>query len=236
MTLGRPEEGLDIYERLVKPDQPEERPPPPEARYRFLDVPTSRNSKEYLRIAAYSALAELNLPDQQSILEDGLLDSSPRLCGQRGLEGLSRAGLAAQFSNRCDVPCKTTCPPVRIAAMNVLSEARMTAIMPRLVEKVARTEDGPEAVFAYAALYRLGKRDMLVDITGAATLPDPETRMAALGVLGRLKHSSSLAVLSQGVYDPEPQVRAFAAGALGELGQPDAVAPLTHALGDEIRA
>ena len=116
--------------------------------------------------------------------------------------------------------------------MNALSEAQVTDIIPQLIE-VARTEDGPEGVFAYAALYRLGKQDMLVDITGAATLPDPETRMAALGVLGRLKHSSSLSVLSQGVYDPEPQVRAFAAGALGELGQPGAVAPLTHALGDE---
>ena len=77
------------------------------------------------------------------------------------------------------------------------------------------------------------EQDMLADITGAATLPDPETRMAALGVLGRLKRPSSLSVLSQGVYDPEPPVRAFAAGALGEFGQPGAVAPLTHALGDE---
>ena len=67
--------------------------------------------------------------------------------------------------------------------MNALSEAKVTEIMPDLIE-VARRDDGPEAVFAYAALYRLGKQDMLTDITGAATLPDPDVRMAALGVLG----------------------------------------------------
>ena len=44
--------------------------------------------------------------------------------------------------------------------------------------------------------------------------------MAALGVLGRLKRPSSLAVLAQAVYDPDPSVRAFAAGALGEFGSP----------------
>jgi HEAT repeat protein len=115
--------------------------------------------------------------------------------------------------------------------MDALSDAHVADIVPLLI-KIARTEDGPEAIFAYAALYKLGKKDMLVDITGAATLPDPETRMAALGVLGRLKRPSSLATLSQGVYDPEAPVRAFAAGALGEFGKPEAVAPLTHALGD----
>ena len=71
-------------------------------------------------------------------------------------------------------------PAVRIAAINWLSEANVTDIKPYLIE-VARTDDGPEAVFAYAALYRLGKLDMLTDITGAATLPDPDVRMAALG-------------------------------------------------------
>ena len=229
VKLGRPEEGLDIYERLVKVDQLDDLTLLRQLAVSFLSAHV-RDPKEHIRIAAYSALAELSLPDQQPILEDGLLDTSP-LVRARAIEGLGRAGLAAK-SNPLRRALQDDMLPVRIAAMNVLSEGHVTDIMPRLVE-VARTEDGPEAVFAYAALYTLGKQDMLVDITSAATLPDPETRMAALGVLGRLKRFSSLAVLSQGVYDPDAPVRAFAAGALGEFGQPGAIAPLTHALDDE---
>jgi len=229
VKLGRPEEALDIYERLIKSDQPDDRALLRQLALSFLSAYV-RDPKEHIRIAAFSALAELHLPDQQSLLEDGLLDASP-LVRARAVEGLGRSGFAAT-SGPMRRALQDDMSSVRIAAMNALSEAHVTNIMPQLL-RVARTEDGPEAVFAYAALYRLGKQDMLLDITGAATLPDPETRMAALGVLGRLKRSSSLAVLSQGVYDPEASVRAFAAGALGEFGQPDAVAPLTHALSDE---
>src|SRR5262245_6100465 len=229
LKLGRAEEAVPLYDRLITGTQPDD---PLLLRALALTMITShvRDAQEYVRIAAYSALGELGLPETQSILEDGLLDASP-LVRARAVEGLGHAGLAAKSA-----PLRRALlddmPPVRISAMTVLSEAKITDIVPRLTE-VARMEDGPEGVFAYAALYRLGKDNMLIDITGAATLPDPETRMAALGVLGKLKRPSTLAVLALGVYDPEPAVRAFAAGALGEFGQPGAVAPLTHAIGHE---
>ena len=175
-------------------------------------------------------LAELGPAETQAVLEDGLLDASV-LVRARAADAIGKAGLAGK-SGPLRRALNDAMPAVRIAAMNSLSEANVTDIMPYLIE-VARTDDGPESVFAYAALYRLGKQDMLTDITGAATLPDPDVRMAALGILGRLKRPSSLSVLSQGVYDPEPSVRAFAAGALGDYGQVGGVAPLTHALGDE---
>jgi len=229
LKLGRPEEGLAIYERAIKNNQRDDLAWLRQLAISFLSA-SVRNPQEYIRIAAYTALAELGLPETRSILEDGLLDASP-LVRARAAEGIDRAGLAGK-SGALRRALQDDMLAVRIAAMTALSGATVSDIMPRLIE-VARREDGPEAVFAYAALYKLGKKDMLVDITGAATLPNPETRMAALGVLGQLKESSTLAVLSQGVYDPEASVRAFAAGALGEFGRPEAVAPLTHALGDE---
>ena len=229
LKLGRPEEGLAIYERAIKNNRRDNLAWLRSLAISFLSA-SVRDSQDYVRIAAYTALAELGLPETRSILEDGLLDASP-LVRARAAEGIGRAGLAGK-SGPLRRAMQDSMLAVRIATMTALSDANVTDIMPRLIE-VARTEDGPEAVFAYAALYKLGKKDMLVDITGSATLPDPETRMAALGVLGQLKAASTLAVLSQGVYDPEASVRAFAAGALGEFGRPEAVAPLTHALGDE---
>jgi HEAT repeat protein len=229
LKLGRPEEALTLYQRLVPIDQPDD---PGLLHHLALSFLTShvRDSQEYVRITAYSMLAELGLAETQAVLEDGLLDASV-LVRARAADAIGKAGLAGK-SGPLRRALNDAMPPVRIAAMNALSEAKVTDIIPHLIE-VARTDDGPEAVFAYAALYRLGKQDMLTDITGAATLPEPDVRMAALGVLGRLKRPSSLSVLSQGVYDPEPSVRAFAAGALGDYGQAGGASPLTHALGDE---
>jgi len=229
LKLGRPEEALTLYQQLIPPDLPDD---PALLRPLALTFLTShvRDSQEYVRIAAYTVLAELGLAETQPVLEDGLLDTSV-LVRARAAEAIGKAGLAGK-SGPLRRALNDAMPAVRIAAMNTLSEAKVTDITPHLIE-VARTDDGPEAVFAYAALYRLGKQNMLTDITGAATLPDPDVRMAALGVLGKLKRPSSLSVLSQGVYDPEPSVRAFAAGALGDYGQVGGIAPLTHALGDE---
>jgi HEAT repeat protein len=229
LKLGRPEEGLTLYQRLVPEDHPDD---PALVRPLALSFLTShvRDTQEYVRVAAYTILAEVGLAETQAVLEDGLLDASV-LVRARAADAIGKAGLAGK-SGPLRRALTDTMPAVRIAAMNALSEANVSEIKPYLIE-VARTDDGPEAVFAHAALYRLGKLDMLTDITGAATLPDPDVRMAALGVLGKLKRPSSLAVLSQAVYDPEPPVRAFAAGALGDYGQAGGVAPLTHALGDE---
>jgi HEAT repeat protein len=229
LKLGRPEEALPLYQRLIPTDQPDD---PALLRPLALSFLTShvRDPQEYVRIMAYTMLAELGLPETHAVLEDGLLDGSV-LARARAADAIGKAGLAGK-SGPLRRALSDAMPAVRIAAMNALSEANVTEIKPYLIE-VARTDDGPESVFAYAALYRLGKQDMLTDITEAATLPDPEVRMAALGVLGQLKRTSSLSVLSQGVYDPEPSVRAFAAGALGDYGQAGGSGPLTHALGDD---
>lgn len=230
LKLGHPEDAFTLYQRLVPTDQPDD---PVLLRAVALGMITShvRDTKEHVRIAAYTTLAELGLKETRPVLEDGLLDSSV-LVRARAVEAIGRAGLAST-SGPVRRALQDEMPAVRIAAMNALADANATDIIPRLLE-VARNEDSPEGIFAYAALYKLGKHDMLTDITSAATLPDPEVRMAAFGVLGRLKRPSTVSVLSQGVYDPEPSVRAFAAGALGEYGTADGVAPLTHALGDEV--
>jgi HEAT repeat protein len=230
VRLGRTDEALSLYRRLP---QAGEAPDPALLRPLALGVITSRvrDPKEHVRIAAYTVLAELGLKETAAILEDGLLDSSV-LVRARAAEAIGRAGLADK-SGALRRALNDEMPTVRIAAINALGEAKAGDLKQRFLE-IGRTEEGPEAIFAYAALYRLGQTDTLIDITNACTLPDAEVRMAALGVLGRLKRPASLAVLSQAVYDPNPSVRAFAAGALGEFGSPGAVAPLTHAVGDDM--
>lgn len=230
VRLGRTTEALSIYQRLIPSGQAHDAAL---LRPLALAIITGhvRDHKEHVRIAAYTALAELGLPETAAILEDGLLDSSV-LVRARAAEAIGNAGLA-QKSGALRRALGDAMPTVRIAAINALGEAKAADLIPRFIE-IGRTEEGPESIFAYAALYRMGQSDRLADIAGAATLPDADVRMAALGVLGRLKRLSSLAILSQAVYDPNPSVRAFAAGALGEFGSAGGIAPLTHAIGDEI--
>jgi HEAT repeat protein len=230
VRLGRTDEALVLYHRLNPAGSAAD---PTVLRPLALSVITSRvrDHKEHVRIAAYTVLAELGLPETAAILEDGLLDTSV-LVRARAAEAIGKAGLAAR-SGALRRALNDSMPTVRIAAINALGEANASDLKQRF-EEIGRTEDGPEAIFAYAALYKLGQTGTLTDIINAATLPDAEVRMAALGVLGRLKHPASVAVLSQAVYDPNPSVRAFAAGALGEFGSPAGVAPLTHAVGDDI--
>ena len=92
--VGRPEEALQIYERLIKAGQSDDPALLRQIGIGFLSAYV-RNSREHLRIAAYSALADVSLPDQQSILEDGLLDSSP-IVRARAVEALGHAGLAGK--------------------------------------------------------------------------------------------------------------------------------------------
>ena len=230
VRLGRTDEALAIYTKWFPSGQTQDATL---LRPLALAVITSRvrDHKEHVRIAAYTALAELGLPETAAILEDGLLDSSV-LVRARAAEAIGKSGLAAK-SGALRRALGDEMPTVRIAAINALGEAKVTNLTQRFIE-IGRAEEGPEAIFAYAALYKMGQSDKLADITNAATLPDADVRMAALAVLGRLKRQASLAVLAQAVYDPNPSVRAFAAGALGEFGSPGGVAPLTHAVGDEM--
>ncbi|MGQ0666463.1 MAG: HEAT repeat domain-containing protein [Nitrospiraceae bacterium] len=229
VRLGRADEALAIYTKLNPPGETHDAAL---LRPLALAVITSRvrDRQEHVRIAAYTALAELGLRETAAILEDGLLDSSV-LVRARAAEAIGKVGLAAN-SGALRRALGDEMPTVRIAAMTALGEGQATDLTQRFVE-ISRRAEGPEAVFADAALYRLGRSDKFADITASATLPDADVRMAALGILGRLKRPASLAVLAQAVYDPIPSVRAFAAGALGEFGSPDGAAPLTHAVGDE---
>ncbi len=144
-----------------------------------------------IRIAAYTALAEMGESDTLPILEDGLLDSSA-LVRARAAEAIGRAGLAGRFS-ALKRALRDEAPGVRIAAINALSDAKVAGITDQLTE-IARVDEGPESIFAFAGLYKLGRTDVLTDISNAVTLPDPEVRMAALGMLGRLRRPASLLV------------------------------------------
>jgi HEAT repeat protein len=239
LRLGQPEAALPIYVTLTPPGQSDDPSTLRDLARAFISS-HARDPEEYVRIAAFTSLAETG--DRQAIplLEDGLLDPSI-LVRARAIEGLGRTAVQAKRSGQPapTAPLKRAlqdpAPPVRIAALDALGDVgdRNDADLLETLTKIARADEGPAQVFALAALVKLGRAQAFDEIMGAATLPNPDLRMAAIGVLGRLKRRSSLTLLTQSVYDPDESVRTFAAGALGDFADPAGVGALTHALGDD---
>lgn len=74
------------------------------------------------------------------------------------------------------------------------------------------------------------KADAFVGALGA---DEPEMRMAAATVLGRIGSNRATAALLKRLGDPNPRVRARIARAIGRLGDPRAVEPLAARMGEE---
>jgi HEAT repeat protein len=236
LKIGRPETAFKHYVRLVPVGQPDDRRLLHEIATAFI-ANHVRGPEEYVRIAAYTALKGVADPQMMPVLEDGLFDSSA-LVRALAAEGLGRALVASKSSKPSSAltalkrALQDPAPAVRIAAINALGDAGDQSVTD-VLRRMVRADEGALAVFAAAALVKLGHDEAFDDILSTATLPDPNARMAAIGILGRLKRPRAFTVLSQSIYDPDPTVRAFAAGALGEFGTPESAAPLTHAIGDE---
>lgn len=227
--LGRPEDAWPLYQQLIPQGSADDLPLLREIAWSTV-TSRMRDPQEHIRLAAFAVLAEFRTQDVGPLLEDSLLDPSV-VIRAKAAEAIGRAKLTSRTGTLLRA-LDDRAPSVRIAAMTSLGELGVASVRDRLVE-VVRRDEGPESVFAAGALIRLGREDMLADVSAAATYPDPEIRMAALGVLGRLKRPTTVSVLTQGVYDPDASVRAFAAGALGEFGQNSGLSALTHALADE---
>jgi HEAT repeat protein len=239
LRLGKPEAAWKMYLRMFPDGRQDEPRWLRDVAYSFV-VSRLRDRDEHVRVTAYTALAQNASREDIPLFEDGLLDSSI-LVRALAVEGLGRATAQAKRSERVEAlgflkrALDDPAPAVRIAALNALGDVgdRKDASLLDAITHLSETDEGAIQVFALAALVKLGRGEALADILSAATLPDSQARMAAVGVLGRLKRVASLPVLSRSIYDPDADVRAFAAGALGELGDPGAAAPLTHALADE---
>ncbi|WP_447973084.1 HEAT repeat domain-containing protein [Nitrospira sp. Kam-Ns4a] len=233
LRLGRAEAALKLYHQLVPPGRPDQLPWLRQLALAFI-TGHARDASEFVRVAAYTALAEVAGREAVPLLEDGLLDPSV-MVRARAVEGLGRTGPAGVAGVKRAL--KDPATAVRVAALHALGgeghRAGQDATLVEALTEIARREEGPPSVFALAVLVRWGREQALNGLLSAATLPDPETRMAALGVLGKLKRPATLSLLTQAVYDPDPSVRAFAAGALGEFGSPEGASALTHLLSDE---
>lgn len=144
--------------------------------------------------------------------------------------------------------------PVRKRAAEILGEleATDTKSINRLVEAAQNDPDGGVRAAAIDALDQQDRVEQLIEAMTGQDLqadgadwakadvfvkvlraPEPEMRMAAATVLGRIGSTRATAALLKQLGDPEPRVRARVARALGRIGDPQAVEPMMKRVRDD---
>ncbi len=135
LRLGRPEEALKLYPSLVPALQPDDSGLLRQLALSFI-TSRVRDPQEHVRIAAYTALAEIGDPETAPVLEDGLLDSSV-LVRARAAEAIGKAGLAAT-SGALKRALHDDIPAVRIAALNAFAETKAPGVREEFTRRARR--------------------------------------------------------------------------------------------------
>jgi HEAT repeat protein len=232
LKLGKPQEALREYDRLEQTFKLDDPALLTEVSLGFVVVLT-KDMREQMRGASYTALKDFESAEVVPYLENGLSDGSG-LVRALVVEGLGRTEQGRR-SQKLRKALDDQAGLVRAAVLKVLGRSRDRSVLP-LLEK-ALTEDQPVVrLAASGALYHMGRTDMWDRIRKAATVAHPEERATALRLLGELQDPRGLPVLVEAMKDPQPSVRGAAVSALGDLGESQAVSQLEEALQDTIPA
>ncbi len=229
---GKPLEALAVYDGLVPPGKPDDKPLLREVALGFI-MPLLKDMRDQMRGAGYTALREIESDEAVPYFEDGLSDGSGVV---RALvsEGLARLK-TGQKSERFRKAVTDQAAFVRANVLKGLGRSGdRTAIA--VVEPALKDDQGLVRAVAAGALVMLGRKESFSDVLKAAQAGNPEDRGAAVRILGELQDRRALPVLQAALKDRQPSIRGAAAASLGELGMPEATVPLTSLLTDPVPA
>lgn len=232
IKLGRPMEALTEYERLESRTGRQQISLLRDVAVGFI-IPSTKDMREQMRGAAYTALKELDSDEAIPYFEDGLSDGSG-LVRTLAVEGLGRLE-AGRRSARLRQALEDQAAMVRTAALKALGRSRDRSVV-GLLERSLQDEQPTVRVTASGAMAMLGRSEGWNRVRQAAAASNPEERGTALRMLGELKDRRALPILGEALGDPQPSVRGAAAVALGDLGLSEAAPSLASALSDPIPA
>jgi HEAT repeat protein len=232
LRLGKPKEALLDYEQLAQQLGHDEVPLLRQVALGFITVLT-KDMREQMRGAAYTALKDFESAETVPYLEDGLMDGSG-LVRALAVEGLGKTE-GGRRSAKLRQALEDQAGLVKAGVLKVLGHSGDRAAVP-LFEKSLKDEQPVVRLAAAGALYHVGRTSMWEQVRAAAMTANPEERATALRLMGDLKDDRSLGILLNAITDPQPSVRGAAASALGDLGKVEGITALQHALEDKIPA
>ncbi len=230
LGLGNPKDALTEYDNLVQALKQEDQSILRELSLGFILVLT-KDMREQMRGAAYTALKEWQSPDAIPFFEDGLSDGSGlvRALAAEGLAKLDAGRRSPKFRQALDDQAVL----VKEVVLKGFAKSNDHSVIP-LAEPLLKDLEIRVRVAAAEVLCNLKRPKGCELLLQYAKAPNPDERTSAIRALVDRQSAETLSVLFESSEHKQPSVRGAAAAALSHVSTAEAVAALTRLLNDPL--
>ncbi|MGC4096187.1 MAG: HEAT repeat domain-containing protein [Nitrospira sp.] len=230
LKLGNAKDALTDYDELVKVLKQDDPSILRELSLGFI-VALTKDMREQMRGAAYTALKDWQSPDAIPFFEDGLSDGSG-LVRALAAEGLAKSD-AGRRSPKFRLGLDDQAVLVKEAVLKGFAKSNDLTVLP-LVEPAFKDPEVRVRIAAAEVLCHLKRSRGCELLFQHAKAPNPEERTPAIRALGEWQSAETLSVLFESSEHKQPSVRGAAATGLSHVSTAAAVAVLTRLLKDPL--
>lgn len=230
LRLGKPKDALVEYDALAQILKQDEPMILREVALGFVVVLT-KDMREQMRGAAYTALKEWHSPDAIPFFEDGLSDGSG-LVRALAAEGLAKFD-AGRRSPKFRQALEDQAVLVKEAVLKGLTKTSDASVIP-LVEPALKDPEVRVRVAAAEVLCHLKRSDGCELLLRYARAPNPDERTSAIRALVERQSTQVVPILKEASEHKQPSVRGAAATGFGRVPSAEALTALTRLLRDPL--
>ena len=230
LKLGNPKDALKEYDKLVQTMKQDDPLILREIALEFIVILT-KDMREQMRGAAYTALKEWQSPGAIPFFEDGLSDGSGlvRALAAEGLAKLDEGRRSIRFQKALEDQAAL----VKEAVLKGFAKSDDTSII-RLVEPALKDPEVRVRVAAAQVLCHLKRPKGCERLLQYAKAPNPDERASAIRALVDRQSSEVLPILIESSEHKQPSVRGASATGFAHVPTAEAVTALTRLLRDPL--
>jgi HEAT repeat protein len=232
LHLAKPKDALAEYDKLEVSLKRDDLPILREVSFGFIVVMT-KDMREQMRGAAYTALKEIDSDEAVPYFEDGLSDGSGPV-RMLAVEGLGRTDTGRR-SRKLQAALADQTGLVKARIVKTLGKTGDHSMIP-LIEAATSDELAAVRIAAYGALIRLGRQEAWEGLRKSVETPNPEDRAEAIRTMADLRDLRGIPFMVDLLTNQQPSVRAAAARGLGHLGTMEAQRQIERLLKDPVPA
>lgn len=230
LRLGNPKDALTNYDELVMVLKRDDPSILREISLGFVLLLT-KDMREQMRGAAYTALKEWHSPQSIPFLEEGLSDGSGlvRALAAEGLAKLDEGRRSARFRKALGDQAVL----VKEAVLKGFAKSGDASVLP-LIEPLLKDSEARVRVATAQVLCNLKRANGCELLLQHAKAPNPDERTSGIRALVDSKPTESLPVLLESSDHKQPSVRGAVATGLAHVSAAEAVSALIRLLGDPL--
>jgi HEAT repeat protein len=230
LKLGNPKDALTEYDKLVQTMKQDDPLILREIALEFIVILT-KDMREQMRGAAYTALKEWQSPGAIPFFEDGLSDGSGlvRALAAEGLAKLDEGRRSIRFRKALEDQAAL----VKEAVLKGFAKSDDTSIIP-LVEPALKDPEVRVRVAAAQVFCHLKRPKGCERLLQYAKAPNPDERASAIRALVDRQPSEVLPILIESSEHKQPSVRGASATGFAHVPTAEAVTALTRLLRDPL--